>query len=150
MRHTPGKENTMEKQTLEQNEPIWKDRKRTVFGLPWTFTKYSLTPDRLFIERGLAQSTEDEVRLYRILDIRLVRSLSQKMFGLGTLQINSSDRTLKNFELKNIKNSKYVKELLSEMVEKQRMEKRVVNREVMGGPGDFNDDGFDDDDDGNN
>ncbi|MBQ7562408.1 MAG: PH domain-containing protein [Lachnospiraceae bacterium] len=135
---------------MEQNEPIWKDRKRTVFGLPWTFTKYSLTPDRLFIERGLAQSTEDEVRLYRILDIRLVRSLSQKMFGLGTLQINSSDRTLKNFELKNIKNSKYVKELLSEMVEKQRMEKRVVNREVMGGPGDFNDDGFDDDDDGNN
>ena len=112
-----------------------------------------MTSDRLFIEKGLVQSTEDEVRLYRILDIRLIRSLGQKMFGLGTIQISSSDKTMKNFELKNIKNSKYVKELLSEMVEKQRVEKRVVNREVMGGPGPgpdaFDDNDFDDDDDGN-
>ena len=143
----------MEKAALDQNETIWKDRKRVVFGLPWSFTKYSMTSDRLFIEKGLVQSTEDEVRLYRILDIRLVRSLGQKMFGLGTIQISSSDKTMKNFELKNIKNSKYVKELLSEMVEKQRVEKRVVNREVMGGPGPgpdaFDDNDFDDDDDGN-
>ena len=143
----------MEKAALDQNETIWKDRKRVVFGLPWSFTKYSMTPDRLFIEKGLVQTTEDEVRLYRILDIRLVRSLGQKMFCLGTIQISSSDKTMKNFELKNIKNSKYVKELLSEMVEKQRVEKRVVNREVMGGPGPgpdaFDDNDFDDDDDGN-
>ena len=143
----------MEKAALDQNETIWKDRKRVIFGLPWSFTKYSMTPDRLFIEKGLVQTTEDEVRLYRILDIRLIRSLGQKMFGLGTIQISSSDKTMKNFELKNIKNSKYVKELLSEMVEKQRVEKRVVNREVMGGPGPgpdaFDDNDFDDDDDGN-
>ena len=26
---------------------IWSDRKRTVFGLPWSFTKYILTDDKL-------------------------------------------------------------------------------------------------------
>ena len=29
----------------------WKDRKRIIFGLPWTFTKYSLTEDRLYQHR---------------------------------------------------------------------------------------------------
>ena len=31
---------------------VWKDRKRTLFGLPWSFTKYSLSDDRLFISTG--------------------------------------------------------------------------------------------------
>ena len=135
----------MEKAALDQKEIIWKDRKRTLFGLPWSFTKYSLASDRLFIERGLIQTTEDEVRLYRIMDVRLTRSLGQKIFGVGTLEVSSSDRSLGNFEIKNIKNSKYVKELLSELVEKERNEKRVLNREMMGGADVYVDDDTDDD-----
>ena len=42
---------------------IWKDRKRTFLGLPWSFTKYKLTEDRLFIETGFFNSIENEVRL---------------------------------------------------------------------------------------
>ena len=135
----------MEKAALDQKEIIWKDRKRTLFGLPWSFTKYSLASDRLFIERGLIQTTEDEVRLYRIMDVRLTRSLGQKIFGVGTLEVSSSDRSLGNFEIKNIKNSKYIKELLSELVEKERNEKRVLNREMMGGADVYVDDDTDDD-----
>mgnify|MGYP000064782610 FL=1 len=48
---------------------VWKDRKRTLFGLPWSFTKYSLSDDRLFISTGFLSTKEDEVRLYRIMDI---------------------------------------------------------------------------------
>lgn len=134
-------------QTEKQNY-VWSDRRRTIFGLPWSFTKYMLTPERLFIEDGLIRSTENEVRLYRIMDVQLVRTLRQKIFGLGTIRVSSSDKTLKNFEIRNIKDSKNVKELLSELVEKQRNEKRVVNREVMGGPEDGDFDGFDNDGDG--
>ena len=34
-------------------ELVWTDRKRIVFGLPWTFTKYSLTKEKLLIETGI-------------------------------------------------------------------------------------------------
>ena len=62
---------------------IWKDRKRTLFGLPLSFTKYELTEDRLFIKTGLLTQKEDEVRLYRIMDIGLTRTLGQRIFGVA-------------------------------------------------------------------
>ena len=93
---------------------LWNDRRRIIFGLPWTFTKYSFNDERFFIESGLFKTTEDEVRLYRVLDLKLSRSFFQKLFNLGTIQVNSSDKSLRNFEIKNIKNPKEVKEKLSE------------------------------------
>ena len=112
-------------------EILWKDRKRGFLGLPLSFTKYSLTKERLFVETGFLNSIENEVRLYRILDVQMTRNLGQKMFGLGSINVHSSDASLKDFTIKNIKKPKYVKELLSELVEEQRDEKRVVNRELM-------------------
>ena len=107
---------------------VWKDRKRTIFGLPWSFTKYSLSDDRLFISTGFLSTKEDEVRLYRIMDISLNRTLGQRMFGLGTIKCCSADKTLGDFEIKNIKKSKDVKEMLSEMVEEERNRKKVTSR----------------------
>ena len=107
---------------------VWKDRKRTIFGLPWSFTKYSLSDDRLFISTGFLNTKEDEVRLYRIMDISLNRTLGQRMFGLGTIKCCSADKTLGDFEIKNIKKSKDVKEILSEMVEEERNRKKVTSR----------------------
>ncbi len=115
-----------------QSELLWKDRKRTkFFGLPWTFTVYRLTEDRLLIKRGFFTTHEDEVRLYRILDISLKRTLLQKIFGLGSIICHSSDKTMGDFEIVNIKHSYDVKNLLSDLVEKERMSKRVTNREFM-------------------
>ena len=54
---------------------VWKDRKRIFFGLPWTFTKYALTEEKLYIETGVLSKREEEVRLYRIMDVTLKRSL---------------------------------------------------------------------------
>lgn len=110
---------------------IWKDRKRNALGLPWTFTKYALTDDRLFIEKGLFTTTQSEVRLYRIMDLTLKRTLGQKIFGIGTIQVSSSDQTEGNFELKNIKRSKDVLSQLSDLVETNREKKRIHAREYM-------------------
>ena len=123
---------------------VWKDRKRTIFGLPWSFTKYSLSDDRLFISTGFLSTKEDEVRLYRIMDISLNRTLGQRMFGLGTIKCCSADKTLGDFEIKNIKKSKDVKEMLSEMVEEERNRKKVTSREFIDHDDDEFDDGHDD------
>ena len=110
---------------------IWSDRKRTLFGLPLSFTKYRLTEDRLFIEKGFLSKNEDEVRLYRILDLSLNRSLGQRIFGVGTIHCYSADKSMNEFDILSIKRSKENKEMLSELVEKQRDLKHVTNREFM-------------------
>ena len=119
---------------------IWKERKRNALGLPWTFTKYALTDDRLFITSGLLKTVEDEVRLYRIVDLSLSQPLSQKIFGIGTIQVSSADKSMRDFEIKNIKKPRDVKEQLSKLVEENRDKKRVTNREFMGEDADFGDD----------
>ena len=117
---------------------LWHDRKRH-FGLPLSFTKYIMSEDRLFVETGFFNLVQNEVRLYRILDLQLKRSLGQRIFGVGSIFVSSSDKNLGTFEIRNVKNSANVKEMLSVQVEQQREAKRVVGREYMGGDMDFED-----------
>lgn len=112
-------------------EYVWSDRKRTLFGLPLSFTKYSMTEERFFIESGVFNKVEDEVRLYRIMDVSLSISFWQRIFKVGTIHCCSGDKTLGDFDIVSIKFPREVKEQLSELVEKQRDAKRVTSREFM-------------------
>lgn len=98
-------------------------------GPALSFTKYVLTEKSLLIKTGLLTTNEDEVRLYRIVDITLRRTLGQRILGIGTIICHSSDETMKSFEIKHIKRSRETKELLSELIEQQRRANRVFNRE---------------------
>lgn len=113
------------------SERLFRDRKRNWCGLPWSFTIYSFDEERIFIESGVFTKKEDEVRLYRVLDISLTRSFIQRIFKMGTITIDSSDKTLKCFQMKNIKNPREVKEQLSQLVEEERQRKRITGREYM-------------------
>lgn len=110
---------------------VWSDRKRILFGLPWTFTKYTLTDEKLLIRTGIFNTKEEEVRLYRIMDVTLRRSLWERLFGLGTIHCCSADKSTPEFDLAWVKNADEVKEKLSDMIEAERMEKRVTSREFM-------------------
>ena len=114
-------------------EPIWSEKKRWVlFSLPWTFTTYTLTEDKLLIDSGLLVTKQEEILLYRIMDITLTRNIFQRMSNLGTVTIRSADKTTPYLELKNIPNSKELKNQLSDLVEAAKDKKRVLSREVMG------------------
>ena len=114
-------------------EQIWSSRKRLLFfGLPFTFTKYTLTKEKMLIDTGVLNKKQEEVRLYRILDLTLTRSLAQRIFGLGTINCKTSDKALPVLELINIKNSQDIKEQLSDLVEAERVNKRVSVREFTG------------------
>ena len=123
-------------------EILWSDRKRIVFGLPWTFTKYALTKEKLLVETGIFNKDEEEIRLYRIVDLTLKRSLWERLFGVGTIHCCTADKTAAELDIKWIKDSANVKELLSDLVEQERMEKRVSSREFFSdNDGDLDDDG---------
>lgn len=122
---------------------LWKDRKR-YFGLPLSFTRYSLSEDRLFVSEGLLNIRDDEVLLYRVRDIDTRRSLWQRLFGVGTVTVVSSDKTMPNLMLKNIKDPVMVKELIHKQVEEVKIQRRVRFGEIMGTDLD-SDDELDDD-----
>ena len=123
----------MAKEKKAKKPILWKDRKRTFLGLPWSFTRYRLNDESLTLETGFFNSTEDEVRLYRITDVTLKRSFGQKLLGIGTIHCDSSDVTMKNFDIKNVKNPKKVKELLSRLVNESRLRNRVYTSERISG-----------------
>ena len=123
---------------VEKHEIKWKDRKRIIFGLPWSFTRYRLTDDKLIVSTGIFSINEEEIRLYRIMDVTLKRSLGERLWGLGTIHLCSSDKTTPEIDIKRVRQSADVKEMLSDMVEAQRDENRVSAREFM-------DDDMDDD-----
>ena len=103
---------------------VWTERKRIWCGLPLTFTIYSYDEERFYIKTGFLNQREDEVRLYRVQDLTVTRSFIQRIFGMGSIHVNSSDKTMGDFEIRNIKNVAEVKEKLSELVEIQRDKKR--------------------------
>lgn len=111
---------------------LWKDKKRTLFGLPLSFTTYVLTADKLTVETGFLNKKEEEVRLYRILDVTLNRSLWQRIFGVGTIHCCAADKSTPEFDVVSIKNSVEVKNMLSNLIEEARDAKRVTGREFMG------------------
>lgn len=124
-------------------EYLWKDRKRYL-GLPLSFTRYALSEDRLFMSVGFLSIKDDEVLLYRVRDIDLERTLFQRLFGVGTVTVMSSDKSMPNLVLKNIKDPVFVKELIHKQVEEMKIRRRVRVGEIMGNEIDDADDEFDD------
>ena len=123
--------NRNRKMADKKGQFLWRDRKHTFLGFPWSFTVYSLSPERLFVKTGFFTAVENEVRLYRILDVQFRATLGQRILGLGSILVKSSDKTMKSFTLENIAHARDVKELISDNVEKQRKENHVSNREIM-------------------
>ena len=131
---------------LPVTEYLWNDRKRWL-GLPWTFTRYRLSDDRLFLETGFFNRKTDEILLYRVRDLSLSISFGQRLFGVGTVCIVSSDKSLPHLDLKNVKYPAQVKELIHQKVEQAKEKRRMKSMEIMdGGSFDHDSEDFDPDD----
>ena len=113
------------------NDILWKDKKRPIFGLPLSFTRYQLTDEKLLIDSGFLSRTQEEIRLYRITDFSVKQSFWQRIFGVGNIFISSSDNTQGEFSIDDIKDPYKVKEMLSDIVEKERDKKRIITSEHL-------------------
>ena len=125
---------------ITKSNEIIKERKRwSFFGIPWTFTTYTLTDKKLILKQGFLTSTEDEILLYRIIDLTKKRTFSQKLFGLGSLHIYSSDKSTPELTLENIRHLNEFYTFLSENVEKERLRVKFRAGEVIDGDNDTDD-----------
>ena len=103
---------------------LWHDRKR-ILGMPLSFTRYALSEDRLFLKRGFMNVHQDEIVLYRVRDLRVSQTLWQRVFGVGTVTVISTDKSIPELALKNIRQPNEVKELIHEYVEKMKIARRM-------------------------
>lgn len=110
---------------------VWVDKKRHL-GMPISFTKYTLTDERLYTESGFINLKESELLLYRVRDIGLTRTLWQRLFGVGTIHIYSSDTTDEHLDIVNVKKAKDVKDLISSKVEESKKSRRIGTTEIIG------------------
>lgn len=133
---------------FNKSDYIWTDRKRFL-GMPLSFTRYAMSDDRLFVSVGFLNIKDEEILLYRIRDITTSRSLWQRIFGVGSITIVSSDKTQPTLVLKNVKDPMHTKELLHEQVEEMKIKRRVRVGEIMASSYDENEDEPDPDDENN-
>ncbi len=135
-------------ENITENELIMQERKRWgFFGIPWTFTKYTLMTKKLVISQGLLNTVENEILLYRITDMTYSRTLLQKLFNMGSLTVHAHDKTTPVLVIKNIKNSREFKNKLSDAVEKDRIRMKMRQSELVdaGHPDGHEDHYYDDD-----
>ena len=109
---------------------LWKDRRRRL-GMPLSFQRYRLGEDRLFYEKGFLNTSVDDILLYRVRDISVKISFWQRLTGVGTVTVNSSDHTMPVLVMRDIKRPREVKEMLHQQVEKAKIAYRVRYNEMF-------------------
>ena len=108
--------------------PIYTERKRLLFfGLPFTFTKYIITPSLLTITQGLLNTTENDCYMYKIQDVKLTKSLMERLFGLATITCYAGDVTHHEVKLEHIKNADEIKAYLLKTSEEARIKRRTLS-----------------------
>lgn len=131
---------------------VCKERKRLgLFGLPFSFTVYSITDKKLLIKKGFLNRQYDEIMLYRITDLQYSCSFAQTVFGLGlgTVTVFSKDTSDSTLVIKNIRHFKEFYDTLSDKLERERLRYGVRPSELIGGGvGDGHGHGYDLDGDG--
>lgn len=116
------------------DETVWRDR-RHILWFPWTFDTYHIANGRIYTSKGLINVEENECMLYRVLDISLKRTLTNRICGTGSIILRTKDASDGILTLRNVKNSQRVKDMISELVEQAREEKGLLGREMFGAGG---------------
>ena len=114
----------MDNEQVNESHVLWTDKKR-ILGRPLSFTRYTLTDDTLTVTKGLFTIKEKQTMLFRIRDISRVQTLGQRIFGVGTIVLDSTDADTPHLHLEKIKDHERVMRLITTQVDKERQRNQV-------------------------
>jgi uncharacterized membrane protein YdbT with pleckstrin-like domain len=94
-------------------------------------TKYTLTSQRLRYTHGVLHRRHDDLELYRVKDVTVSEPLIQRLVGLGTVRLVTSDATTPEMTLPAIREPLTVMEAVREQVEALRRARGVREFDVV-------------------
>ena len=104
------------------------ERKRWLFfGLPFTFTKYTVKEDMITVDSGFLNTAENDCYMYKVQDVELNVSLVERIFGMGTIKCYTGDTTDSVLLIEHVKNAKEIKYFILDASEKARLKRRTLN-----------------------
>lgn len=113
---------------MEEQEIVYKERKRILFlGLPWTFTRYTITDDMITTNVGFFKVEENDCYMYKVQDVKLTATLMERICRLGTVTCYTGDVTNPQLVLKHVKRAREIKNYLLKASEEARMKRRTLN-----------------------
>ena len=114
----------------------FRERKRWVFfGLPFTFTIYTVKEEVLTVDTGFLSKEENDCYMYKVQDVTLKTSLWERIFGLGTIICYTGDTTNPQLVMAHIKNARAIKDFILEQSEIARRKRRTMNTLDIGADG---------------
>ncbi len=123
-----------EKNTFgSENEIKYQERKRILFfGLPWTFTRYTIAPDCITVNEGLLKIEENDCYMYKVQDVKLTATLAERIVGVGTITCYTGDVTNQELRLVHIKHAREIKNYLLKASEEARIRHRTLSMQNIG------------------
>lgn len=107
---------------------IYTEKKRSkLFGLPLSFTSYTITDDKITITSGFLSITVDDAFMYKVQDVKLTKSFWERIYGLGSLTCYTGDTTHPELKITHIKRTTEIKDFLLIASEEARRKRRALH-----------------------
>ena len=107
---------------------IYTEKKRTkLFGLPLTFTSYTISDEKITITSGYLNITVDDAYMNKVQDVKLTKSFWERFYGLGSLTCYTGDTTHPELRILHIKKASEIKEFLLTASEEARRKRRALH-----------------------
>jgi len=127
---------------IEQLAPVeaWIDLSVLVLGLAAMFAlfwkllalksiHYEITPDRIEWSRGIFDRKVDNIDMFRVVDLKLRRSLLECLLGIGTVIVLTSDESDPQFEFKHVRRCRKLYDTLKEAGLNADKKRNVIHME---------------------
>jgi len=75
---------------------------------------YEVTPDRVEWSHGVLDRKVDNLDMFRVIDLKLRRSLLECLFGVGTVTVLTSDESNPQFEFLKVHHCRYLYDTLKQ------------------------------------
>ena len=114
-----------------------------IIPIPWAIyrwlvvknTTFRLTSERLITERGILNKTTDTLELYRVRDQQVTQPFLQRLFGLHTIQLLTTDTSTPSVVIDYVPLELGLQDKFRAQVEECRTRKRVRSIDIEDGQG---------------
>ena len=101
-----------------------------VFVMYWKYlttknTKFEITSQRLLVKQGVFNKITEQIELYRVKDIHLDEPIFMRIFGLGNIRLDTSDKEFSEELLPAMNNAVELKDTIRNLVEALRVKRNV-------------------------